>query len=72
MEPPDGRLPSAADDTLARETALIKEAHGLMTTNPTEALAQIDEHAHSFPEGWLRTEREFAPAHDGEFIRLHD
>jgi hypothetical protein len=46
-------------DSLAREAQLLEQARGLLGSNPSGALAKLDEHAATFPRGKLGLEREF-------------
>jgi len=55
----DAKDSESADDSFARELALLEEAQRLLRTNPSDAMARITEHRKSFPQGRLQAEREF-------------
>lgn len=46
------------EDTLAREVTLLDRARSVASSDPTAALALLDEHARTFPNGHLGPERE--------------
>ncbi len=52
------RAPAPADDTLEREARLLASARRALQDNDGErALALLDEHAKTFPNGWLASDR---------------
>lgn len=61
-EPPAGRparpITRPTGDPLARETAMLEEARGLLARSPRRALAALREHETTFPHGQLEAERE--------------
>lgn len=57
--PSSRRAPSPDADTLAKEARLLADARRASQAGAGErALALLDEHAHTFPNGWLANERE--------------
>jgi hypothetical protein len=51
--------PAVAENTLARELALLGAASAMQGNDPREALARYDQHAREFPRGQMAAEREF-------------
>ena len=50
--------PGMEADSLARETAMLDRARGLLESDPVAALAALDAHAAAYPAGHMTLERE--------------